>query len=274
VSGSLDSRNASDAPLAGRTILVTRTRAQARTLAEPLEAFGAEVLAMPVLELTDPPDLNLIDRALRRLSSYQWIVLTSTNAVDRFLARPALLRGAAEALAGVKLAAVGVSTAKRMRENGLEPDLVPDDARAEGLVEAFRELGVGEGSRILIPRALRAREVLPDELSAMGADVHVAPVYQTVPVAPDPGVLERLREGTVDCVTFTSGAIARAFFSAVAGAGMDPHDVMGGVAIASVGPVTTASVTALGFATDIEAPHATMTALASAIAQFGGWERA
>lgn len=216
----------------------------------------------------------MVDGAIRRLSAYDWVVFTSTNAVDRFLARPALGDDAAEALSGVKLAAIGIATAQRMREHGLEPDLVPSEARGEGLVEAFRELGVGAGSRILIPRALRAREVLPDELGEMGADVQVAPVYQTVAVPADPVVLERLREGTVDCVSFTSGAIARAFFSAVGEAGMDPHEAMGGVAIASVGPVTTGKLTALGFGTDIEAPQATMGALADAIADFDGWERA
>jgi uroporphyrinogen III methyltransferase / synthase len=272
VSGAADIPRSPDAPLAGRTIIVTRTRAQAHSLTEPLEALGADVLTMPVLELADPPDLSVVDGAVRRLKTFEWVVFTSTNAVDRFLARPGVGDPAAEALSGIKLAAIGIATAQRMRERGLEPDLVPSEARGEGLVEAFRELGVGAGSRILIPRALRAREVLPDELSEMGADVHVAPVYQTVAVPADPAVLERLREGTVDCVSFTSGAIARAFFSAVEEAGMDPHEVMGGVAIASVGPVTTGKLAALGFGADIEATQATMAALADAVAAFDGWE--
>jgi uroporphyrinogen III methyltransferase/synthase len=274
MSGSADIPRSPEAPLAGRTIIVTRTREQARLLAEPLEALGAEVLTMPVLELGDPPDLSVVDGAIRRLEAYDWVVFTSTNAVDRFLARPALGDRAVEALSGIKLAAIGIATAERMRECGLGPDLMPGEARGESLIEAFRELGVGAGSRILIPRALRAREVVPEELGAMGADVLVAPVYQTVTVPADSAVLERLREGTIDCVTFTSGAIARTFFSAVEEAGMDPHEVMGGVAVASVGPVTTGKLTALGFGADIEAPQATMAALADAIATFDGWERA
>lgn len=273
MSGPADIPRSPDAPLVGRTVIVTRTRAQARLLAEPLEALGAEVLTMPVLELADPPDLSLVDGAIRRLHAYDWVVFTSTNAVDRFLARPALGDRAAKALSRIKLAAIGIATAERMRERGLEPDLIPSEATGEGLIEAFRESGVGEGTRILIPRALRAREVVPEELGAMGADVLVAPVYQTVAVSADPAVLERLREGTVDCVTFTSGAIARAFFSAVSEAGMDPHEVMGGVAVASVGPVTTGKLAALGFGADIEARQATMAALADAVAQFDGWER-
>jgi uroporphyrinogen III methyltransferase/synthase len=271
--GSGDSSTARNAPLAGRTVIVTRTREQVRSLADPLEALGAEVLAMPVLEIVDPPDTSVIDGAISMLSAYDWVVLTSTNAVDRFLARPAFEGRAVEALADVKLAAVGKATAAHMRALGIEPDLVPDDARAEGLVAAFKDLGVGGGTRVLIPRALRAREVLPDELEAMGVVAQVAPVYQTAPLPGDPEVLSRLQGGTVDCVAFTSGAIAAAFFSAVEMGGLDPQAVMGGVAVASVGPVTTARLTALGFHTDIEAPEATMGALAEAIGAFGSWER-
>lgn len=268
-----DSPGVTRGALAGRTIVVTRMREQVSSLADPLEALGAEVLAMPVLEIVDPPDTTVIDGAIDVLSAYDWAVLTSTNAVDRFLARPGLAGRAAEALAGVKLAAVGKTTAAHMRALGIEPDLVPGEARAEGLVEALRERGVARGTRILIPRALRAREVLPEELEAMGADVHVAPVYQTAPVVADPDVVHRLQGGTVDCVTFTSGAIAAAFFSALEKAELDPHEVMGGVAIASVGPVTTGKLAALGFHADIEASEATMPALAHAIAAFEGWER-
>lgn len=271
--GSGDSSTTENTPLAGRTIVVTRMREQVRSLADPLEAMGAEVLAMPVLEIVDPPDTSVVDGAINMLAAYSWVVLTSTNAVDRFFARPGLQGRVAQALADVKVAAVGKTTAAHMRALGVEPDLVPEDARAEGLVAAFKELGVGAGARVLIPRALRAREVLPEELEAMGVVAQVAPVYQTAPLPGNPEVLSRLQGGTVDCVTFTSGAIAAAFFSAVERGELDPQTVMGGVAVASVGPVTTARLTALGFHTDIEAPEATMGALAEAIAAFGGWER-
>ena len=260
-------------PLAGRSVVVTRMREQVSSLAEPLEALGAEVLAMPVLAVVDPPDTSAVDTAIIDLLSYDWVVLTSTNAVDRFFARLVFVDRTAEALSRVKIAAVGRATAKRLREKGVEPNLVPDDARAEGLVAAFSELGVGEGYRMLVPRALKARELLPDALRAMGAEVDVVPVYQTVPVDPDPAVLERLREGTVDCVTFTSGAIARAFVSAVREAGLDPQTVMSGVAVASIGPVTTHELAALGFEDHIEAPKATMASLAQAIAEHFTTER-
>jgi uroporphyrinogen III methyltransferase/synthase len=134
-------------------------------------------------------------------------------------------------------------------------------------VEAFGELGVGAGCRLLVPRALRAREVLPDALRAMGADVVVAPVYQVVEVEADPAVLTRFRAGTVDCVTFTSGAIARGFVDALAHAEIDPIAVMDRVLVASIGPVTTDEIAEMGLPVDVEAPKATMQALAEAIAE-------
>lgn len=256
------------APLLGRSIVITRARAQARRLAEPLEALGAEVLAMPVLEVADPPDPSAVDDAIRELPSYDWLVLTSTNAVDRFFARLVFVDRTSEALSHVKIAAVGRATAGHLREKGVEPDLVPEDARAEGLVAAFRALGVGEGCRVLVPRALVAREVLPDELRVMGVQVDVVPAYQVVPVEPDPAVVERLREGTVDVVTFTSGAIARAFVSALRGAGLDPDEVLSSVALASIGPVTTDELVALGYRPAIEASKAMMASLAQAIGEY------
>ncbi|MDR3687176.1 MAG: uroporphyrinogen-III synthase [Coriobacteriia bacterium] len=256
------------APLAGRSVVITRTREQAASLAEPLEAFGAEVLAMPVLAVVDPPDPSAVDAAIAELTSYDWVVLTSTNAVDRFFARLVFVDRAAEALSHVKIAAVGRATAAHLRVKDVEPDLVPDDARAEGLVAAFGSLGVGEGCRVLVPRALKAREVFPDALRAMGAEVDVVPVYQTVAVEPAPEVLERLRAGSVDCVSFTSGAIAEAFFSAIRSAGIEPGALMAGVAVASIGPVTTEALKALGYKDDIEAEKQTMASLAQAIADY------
>jgi uroporphyrinogen III methyltransferase/synthase len=161
------------APLNGRSVIVTRTLAQAHTLAKPLEALGAEVLAFPVLETVDPKDWGPLDAAIADLASYDWVVLTSTNGVDRFLKRFRAVKGSRDAILGAKFAAVGSATAEKLATHGLPPALVPADFRAEGLVEAFRELGAGPGCRVLIPRAEDAREILPDELGAMGCDVDV-----------------------------------------------------------------------------------------------------
>jgi uroporphyrinogen III methyltransferase/synthase len=256
------------APLSGRSVIVTRTLAQAHTLAGPLAALGAEVLAFPVLSTADPADWAPLDAAIADLASYDWVVLTSTNGVDRFLRRFRAVGGPRDTILGAKFAAVGSATAEKLAKHGLPPALVPTDFRAEGLVEAFRELGAGPGWRVLIPRAEDAREVLPDELRAMGCEVDVVCTYRTQLAAPDPAVIERLREGSVDVVTFTSGAIARGFVSAIAAAGLDAEQILAHLTVASIGPVTSDAVREMGFAVDLEAAKSTMGSLAEAIAGY------
>jgi len=260
----------SGAPLAGRSVLVTRTREQAHALVDPLEALGAEVLMMPVLETVDPDSWDLLDAAILNLPSYDWVVFTSTNAIDRFLRRFKVAGGTREAILGAKFAAVGSASAEKLRRHGLPPVLVPDDFRAEGLIEEFRALGVENCRRVLIPRALEAREILPEALRDMGCEVDVVPVYRTAAAAPDPAVIERLIARSVDVVTFTSGAIAAAFIAAVSSAGLSPEDATRGVLIASIGPVTTGALRELGYAVDIEAAESTMTSLVEGIASFYG----
>ncbi len=161
------------APLAGRSVLVTRTREQAHSLVDPLEALGAEVLAMPVLVTVDPEDWGPVDAAIESIGSYDWIVFTSTNGVDRFMHRFRERHGNYDDLASTCMAAVGSATAHRMRAEGFPPAIVPEDFRAEGLVAAFKELGAEKCHRVLIPRAEEAREVLPEALGSMGCEVDV-----------------------------------------------------------------------------------------------------
>ena len=170
-----------------------------------------------------------------------------------------------EALLGIRIAAVGSATARWLRHHGLPPTLVPKDFRAEGLVDEFRAMGPDACRRVLLPRAFEAREILPEALREMGCTVDVVTVYRVRPAPPEPDVLERLRLGTVDVVTFTSGAIADAFLSALSDAGMDAREVMKGLTVASIGPVTTEALAALGYSADIEAPEATMESLAAAV---------
>jgi uroporphyrinogen III methyltransferase / synthase len=272
---------ASALPLAGRSVVITRTREQADALARPLEAMGAEIVAFPVIAIMDPEDWGAVDAAIEQLSGYDWIVLTSTNAVDRFLARlaaPASAHApwevagtqsarAALAQAGVRVAAVGAATAARLDDSGVAVDLVPEDFRAEGLVDAFRELGAGEGWRVLIPRAAEAREILPETLREMGCEVDVTPVYRTVPAEPDPAALARIERGGIDVVTFTSGSTVRNFLQVLEAAGVDPLGVLNRSVVASVGPVTSAGLHKRGVRVDVEPAESTMSALAEAIAE-------
>ncbi len=268
-------------PLAGRTIMVTRTREQAAALADPLEALGAEVVAFPVIAIADPDDWAPVDETIAYLSDYDWVIFTSANAVDRFLAR-VQEHGSDPADAfgphGPRVAAVGSATAARLAEAGVDVALVPSGFRAEGLIGEFRRLASESGAvrswRVLLPRALEAREVLPDTLRQMGHDVDVLPVYRTVAAEPDRCGLERLGAGTVDVITFTSGSTVRYFVDALNAAGLDPASLMSGLVVASIGPVTTAALTKRGFRADVEPRESTMPELVKALEDYFARARA
>lgn len=256
------------APLAGRSVIITRARAQAAGLAEPLEALGATVITCPVIETVDPEDWAPADAAIDDLESYDWIVLTSTNGADRFLARVRERRGSLAALSGVRVAAVGAATERRLREDGVDPDLVPDEYHADSLADAFVEMGADAGWRVLIARALKGRDVLPEALRARGVHVDLVPVYRTLEVAPDRDVLDLVRIGSIDAVTFTSPSTATHFSAALERAGMDPRAALSHVAVASIGPVTTEALRRLGVEPDVEPEESTMPALAAAIGRY------
>lgn len=256
-------------PLAGRTVLVTRARHQAAGLADPLRSLGAEVLVAPVIDTVDPEDWGPADKAIASLPSYDWLVLTSANAVDRFFGRMKELGQEVGAASALKVAVVGPATAERLDALGIRADVVPADYRAEGLVEAFAAQGVGEGRRILLPRAAAAREVLPESLRAAGAEVDVVPVYRTVAAKPDPAIVGRLRDGDVDVITFTSPSTVRHFLDWLSSAGVDTAMVAGSAVAASIGPVSTRALEARGWTTIIEAEESTAASLVRAIASLG-----
>lgn len=260
------SQHEAGAPLTGRSVLVTRTREQAAALVDPLEALGAEVLCFPVIEVVDPEDDAPLIQAVRELGGYDWLVITSTNGVDRFFERVMREDGDLSVLGSTKVAAVGSATAACIREHGIEPDLVPDDFRAEGLIESFRELGVA-GSRILIARAEDAREILPEALREMGARVEVVVTYRVVLSEPDMDVVARLDAGSVDIATFASGGTFRHFLAVLSMAGLDAERVATSLAIASVGPVTTATICKLGYEVAVEARESTMQSLVDAVVE-------
>jgi len=260
-----DPRDSSAAALSGRSVVVTRAAEQAAGLAAPLEALGAEVLIMPVIAVVPPRDWVAADGAIQRLGSYDWIVLTSVNGVDAFGERLRFHGLKIADLACMRVAAVGSSTAARLRELGVEPAIVPDRFRAEGLVDALGEIGPEAGRRILVPRAEEAREVLPDDLRALGFQVDVVPVYRVVTASPPADVLDRVAAGEVSAVVFASGGTARRFVEVLANAGVDAPTALVAPVVVSIGPVTTEALHELGIAVDEEAAESTATAVVKAI---------
>lgn len=255
-----------ETPLLGKTVVVTRSREQAAELVAQLEDLGAAVLEFPTIRIADPESWEPVDAAIRNLEVYRWVIFTSANAVDRFFERVDWADKDARALASAQVACVGPATAARCMEHGIRPDFVPEDFRAEGVLEGFCERGLGLDTRVLIPRAFEAREILPDTLRERGAIVDVVPVYRTVLGDGDPETLEALRAGRADVVTFTSGSTARNFVKLAEGLDLAAL----GVAIASIGPVTSEVVRKLGMPVDIEAEESTIPALVEAIEEHFG----
>ena len=225
-------------PLRGRTIAVTRARAQASGLARRLEVLGANVVETPVIRV-QPLDTAPLD-----LSQYDLICLTSPNGVHALFARLAHARLDARALAAATIAAIGPGTARALAEHGVVADVVPKRFVAESLVEALADIPVESA---LVARAKEARDVLPDALRARGAQVDVAALYETVAESLTPQALQAAR--TSDYITFTSSSTVRFFVQAAGGAaGLSPQ-----TRIVSIGPVTSETLREYGLEPHVEA---------------------
>ena len=200
-----------------------------------------------------------------QLASYDWIIFTSANGVRFFFERLKALGKDIRVLHGIKLATVGPATSKKLEDMGLSPDYEPQEYRGEGLIEGFKKIDL-EGARILIPRAEVAREILPDELSRLGADVTVAPAYRTV-LAEPPGeeIKKAIMAQKVDVLTFTSGSTAKNFVKLLPD--IDLKQALEKTLVACIGPIAAKTVEALGFKVDIVPEEYTVPGLVKSIAE-------
>jgi uroporphyrinogen III methyltransferase/synthase len=253
-------------PLFGRTIIVTRARAQASDLVERLTELGASCLEYPTIEVVPPADYALLDDAIQNLSTYDWLIFTSVNGVAHFFERLFALGKDVRALHHVRTAVIGPATAERLRQQGLRSDIVPASYRAESVVEAFAAETVA-GQRILLPRAAEARPILPDELRRMGATVDEIATYHTRPVTDGArDLVADLENGRVDMVTFTSSSTVKHFHQMLPADRRD--QLMDKVHTASIGPITTETAEALGFDVHVTAEEYTIPGLCDAIQAF------
>ena len=202
------SNNDTISPLAGLRVLVTRPESQATSLITLLQQAGAEPLLLPTIKIVPPPDSGPIAEAIKNLGNYQWLILTSSNGVNYFfdfLKEKGL--GSAD-LSHLKTICVGPKTALAAKEKGLKGGLVAKEYAAEGIIELFSSTDIKE-QRILIPRALKARETLPENLREKGATVDVIPVYETIfPPESTPKLKSLLEQKEIDIITITSASTA------------------------------------------------------------------
>jgi uroporphyrinogen III methyltransferase/synthase len=249
-------------PLSGKRIVVTRTRKQASALSEQLRALGADILELPTIRIEPPSELREFAELVQDAHAYDWIVFTSANGVDSFFEMFFKLYDDAREIGAARVAAIGPATAQRVRDFRLHVDLQPEEFVAESVVREFQKQGGVENLRILLVRAEKARDVLPKQLSDMGAIVDEALAYRTVPETRDPtGARHRLSEEGADLITFTSSSTVENFLAL----GLPWPK---GMQVASIGPITSKTARDHGLKIDIEARRHDIGGLVEAIRKF------
>lgn len=250
-------------PLFGRRIVVTRARNQASRLVQRLTDLGAAVMEVPVIEIRPVEDMSRLDAAIKNIGECDWLIFTSVNGVKVFFERLHHEGLDTRALGGLSTAAIGPATAAGMRENGLNADIVPESYRAESVVKAFSRLDMA-GKKVLLPRAEGARPVLPEELSKMGAKVEEIVSYRAIQEESGAeSLVEKLKEGAIDMVTFTSSSTVRNFLSLLPES--EAKQMLSGVALAAIGPVTAETAAEMGLNADVVAEEYTIEGLCSAV---------
>lgn len=262
-----------DLPLFGHRILVTREHSGGF---ERLEELGAEIIELPTIDIQPPTSYDELDQAIGRIDSYNWIVFTSANGIKYFLKRFFELDRDIRDLRGLKVCAIGSKTAEEIKRYGIKVDLIPEEFRAEGLIEAFLkeaegmkgseakgQIGPLEGLRILLPRAEVAREVFPEKVKSLGGHIDTPVAYRAVRPDLHGKRLKRfLKEGRITIATFTSAATFKNFLEMM---GEEAIDLLRGVKIAAIGPVTAEAIEKRGLKVDIMPERATIEAMVAEI---------
>ena len=254
--------------LFGKKILNTRARLQASKLTAKLENLGAEVIEFPTIKITAPTDnFAKLDAAIKILNSYDWIIFTSTNGVEKFFERLKNFKLDARAFGTAKIAAIGTSTAEKLLNYGIIADLIPKEFRAESLIDSLEENLLPTPysllPKILIVRAEIARDILPTELKNFGAEVTVAPAYKTISAVENAAEIKNLLDaGEIDCVTFTSSSTVENFVNALGA------EILSKTKTAAIGPITAQTLKKFGVDADIIANEFTIDGLVDAIKKF------
>jgi len=252
-------------PLFGKRIMVTRPRVQASNFVELLERQGAEVVLCPTIETVPLESYELLDAALERMATYSWLIFTSVNGVKYFFARLRERKQDIRTLGAVRISAIGPETARAVESFQLRVDAIPQEYRAEAVVPVLGEV---QGKKILLPRAAEARAILPQALTALGAQVEEIAVYRTV--RPRGTNAEKVRtlltEGKVDLVTFTSSSTVRNFVSLFSQ--NELRSLINSVHIGCIGPITAETARGYGLYVSVQPASYTVPDFAEAIVDY------
>lgn len=269
-------------PMFGHRILVTREHLEGF---EPLEELGAEIIEFPTIKLVPPKNYDEFDASIDKIETYDWLIFTSRNGVKFFFKRFFEKDRDIRDLKGIKICAIGKRTAKEIKTYGLKVDLIPEEFRAEGLIEAFSPpnppltKGGNEGRAstdlhipkpkilkgicFLLPRAQVARDVFPQTVRELGGKIDVPVVYRTIKPESHGKRLRRfLKEGKISIATFTSATTFNNFREIMK---EDVEELLKGVAIAVIGPITAKAVKKAGLNVDIMPKEATIDSMVEEI---------
>ncbi|NER81692.1 MAG: uroporphyrinogen-III synthase [Leptolyngbya sp. SIO1D8] len=250
------------------TVLITRSAGQSSLFTDLVLDAGFLVMEMPALEILPPSSWEPLDQAIAQLADYDWLILTSANAVIYFWQRLAQIGDPAD-LKTVKLAVVGTKTAKFLKQQGFTPDFIPPKFVADSLIADFPEPVAG--LKLLFPRVESGgRAVLVKEMTTAGATVTEVPAYESgCPTEPDQQAIAALKAGTVDIVTFASSKTVHHFCQLLhQGLGDTWATYLSKVALASIGPQTSATCHERLGRVDIEAQEYTLEGLTEAMRQW------
>ncbi|MCU1305893.1 MAG: uroporphyrinogen-III synthase [Acidobacteriaceae bacterium] len=252
-------------PLSGKRILITRAHEQAGAMARELERLGATVVSIPTIEIRPPQSFQPLDKALQKIPAYDWLLLTSVNGVKALFKRMEKQEMHSGMLRQLSVVAIGPATRAELEQHGVKVAITPEEYVAESVVSALKDKVAGK--RVLLVRAKVARDVIPQELRRLGAEVDVAEAYETV--VPQ-NSREKIRAALADpeqrpnIITFTSSSTVKNFITLL-GANVSPKEQLQGIAVASIGPVTSATLIEVGLGVNIEAKDYTIPGLIDAI---------
>ena len=249
-----------DRPLFGKSLLVPRPAEQGRVTAAAIRARGASPVLLPAIEIREPVDASSLSRAIAELGSFEWVLFTSANGVERFMRALQRSNRDARAFAGAKIGVIGPKTATALTNFGLSADVVADEFVGEGLARAVLARGVPQ--RVLVARALVARDTLPEMLRAAGARVEVAAVYETAHADAGAALRGHFDRGEIDVALFTSSSTVSAVVLAL---GPSAPEILGRVTVASIGPVTSRTLAEHAVRVDVVAAEFTVDGLLDAL---------
>ncbi|TEB07025.1 Uroporphyrinogen-III C-methyltransferase [Pelotomaculum schinkii] len=253
-------------PFFGKRVLVTRAREQASRLSEAIHALGGEPVEYPTISIAEPDDYAKMDMAIQEIESFNWIIFTSVNGVASFFRRLRHHRQDVRRLHRARLCAIGPKTSEALENYGLLVETVPGEYRAEEIVRELQDKVVA-GDRVLLPRAEIARRVLPEALTAMGAVVTEVTAYRTRTGSDDSSLITAmLQRKEIQVITFTSSSTVQNFVKMLDAPNLS--DLLEGITVACIGPITAATARDLGVNVDVVAGEYTIEGLIKSIRDY------